>query len=118
VYLVRAGAMQQLTRDDTWANLEWPDDTAASAPMRNVLTKALGVREDVEVTVSHAGLQDADVVLVCSDGLTNMLSDGEIVEVLSARSRDLAAACAELVSRANAAGGRDNISAVLARYGA
>jgi protein phosphatase len=85
--------------------------------MRNVLTKALGAREDVDVSVNHAALQDADVVLVCSDGLTNMLGDEEIADVVSVRSADLAGACEELVSRANGAGGRDNISVVLARYG-
>ena len=55
---------------------------------------------------------------MCSDGLTNMLSDPDILEIVSAHGIDLEAACADLVADANAQGGRDNISVVLVRYGA
>ena len=119
LYLIRAGVMRQLTRDDTWVNLNW-SETGESEPvesrMKNVLTKALGAREDVEFRVCDQALEDHDIVLLCSDGLTNMLSDARILDIVGTRSPDLEAACQDLVASANAEGGRDNISVILARY--
>jgi serine/threonine protein phosphatase PrpC len=120
IYLIRAGAILQLTRDDSWANLSWeeggePDDTA-KASMKHVLTKALGARDDVDFEVTDQELRDGDVILLCSDGLTNMLPDQRILEVVSIRGADLEGACDELVAAANAEGGRDNISVVLVRH--
>lgn len=119
IYLVRAASMVQLTRDDTWANLEWPDNSEPvhGSPMKNVLTKALGAREDVDFDVNEQPLDDGDVVLLCSDGLTNMLPDGRLFELVSACRDDLRAACRDLVADANTEGGRDNISVILLRYG-
>ena len=122
VYLLRGGVILQLTRDDSWANLSWeeggdPDDTA-KASMKHVLTKALGARDDVYFEVMDRELKGGDVVLLCSDGLTNMLSDQRVLEIVSTHGADLEAACDELVAQANATGGRDNISAVLVRQDA
>ena len=119
IYLVRNGAMVQLTRDDTWLNAAWdgePPDPSVLASMKNVLTKALGAGDDVDFGVAVQELNEGDVVLLCSDGLTNMLSDPEILEIVSARGTDLDGACRDLIAAANARGGRDNISAVLVRY--
>lgn len=121
VYLIRAGAILQLTRDDSWVNLAWDAgaealDTTTRASMKNVLTKALGSRQDVDFEVVERELNDRDIILLCSDGLTNMLADQRILEIVSARGGDLEAACQDLVAAANAEGGRDNISAVLVRY--
>lgn len=118
LYLIRSGGMTQLTRDDTWANLEWADpaDAPAYGSMRNVLTKALGARDDIELDVRELVLQDGDVVLLCSDGLTNMLSDAEILGTLTTAAGDLQEAAQNLVFRANAEGGRDNVSVVLVQY--
>jgi serine/threonine protein phosphatase PrpC len=120
VYLIRRGAILQLTRDDSWANLSWeegadPDDTARVA-MKHVLTKALGARDDVDFEVTDRDLSDGDLILLCSDGLTNMLPDQRILEIVASRGSDLEAACVELVAEANAEGGRDNISVVLVRH--
>lgn len=118
IYLVRAGAITQLTKDDSWANLAWSgsaEDTA-SASMKNVLTKALGAREDVEFEVKGQELRPGDTVLMCSDGLTNMLPDPRILEIVLPRGADVEGACRELVEAANAAGGRDNVSAILVHY--
>ena len=84
--------------------------------MKNVLTKALGAREEVDFEVSSHALQDDDLVLLCSDGLTTMLSEPRILEIVAARFRDPRAACEALVAAANAEGGRDNISVVLFCY--
>jgi serine/threonine protein phosphatase PrpC len=119
IYLVRSGVILQLTRDDSWVNLslegETVDDSTRTS-MKNVLTKALGAREDVEFEVVEQELSDGDVVLMCSDGLTNMLSDRRILEIVSTHGTDLEGACDDLVTDANAQGGRDNISVILVRY--
>jgi protein phosphatase len=119
IYLMRGGTILQLTRDDSWANVSWepgdPEDTAR-ASMKHVLTKAVGAREDVDFAVADQELTAGDVVLLCSDGLTNMLEDRRILEIVLAHGGDLEAASAALVAAANAAGGRDNISAILVRH--
>jgi len=120
MYLIRAGTIVQLTRDDSWANLSWeegadPDDTT-KASMKHVLTKALGARDDVDFEVTEQDLESGDVILLCSDGLTNMLSDQRILEIVLTGGVDLGRTGDELVAAANAEGGRDNISAVLVRY--
>jgi len=114
IYLIRGGTMTQLTKDDSWVNLVSPSDTAM---MKNVLTKALGAREDVEFDVVGKPLEPGDVMLLCSDGLTNMLPDPAILETVSAHPGDVEAACRALVARANEQGGRDNVSVLLVRYG-
>lgn len=120
IYLLRAGAILQLTHDDSWANLDWKGgytDEAATASMKNVLTKALGARLEVDFEVTDQDLTDGDVVLLCSDGLTNMLPDRRLLEIVSRHGANLEGACDELIASANAEGGRDNISTILVRYG-
>jgi len=114
IYLIRGGSMLQLTRDDTWANLAAGGDVDATSPMRNVLTKALGARAEVDFDVARLALEPGDVILLCSDGLTNMLSDARILEIVGARCPDLESVCRDLVAAANEQGGRDNISVVVA----
>jgi serine/threonine protein phosphatase PrpC len=119
IYLLRAGVILQLTRDDSWVNLSWEGeamDDSTRTSMKNVLTKALGAREDVDFEVAEQELSAGDVVLLCSDGLTNMLSDQRILEIVSTHGTDLEGACNDLVTDANAQGGRDNISVILVRY--
>jgi len=120
LYLIRAGVILQLTRDDSWANLAWegeePDDTAKSS-MKHVLTKALGAQDDVDFEVVDQELNEGDLLLLCSDGLTNMVPDSRILDIVSTHRADLEDACRELVSEANAQGGRDNVSVILVRYG-
>lgn len=119
IYLVRKGVILQLTRDDSWANFGWESasrDDVSSVNMKNVLTKALGARDDVDFDVKDSPLSVGDTVLLCSDGLTNMLSDAQILDTVSRHRDDLDGACDDLVAGANAEGGRDNISVILARY--
>src|SRR5262249_16823113 len=107
----------QLTHDDTWANLDWGEDSPLPTHnLKNILTKALGAREDVDFSVTEQLLEDGDLVLICSDGLTGMLSDDQILEIVSANGADVQTACECLLSEASAAGGRDNISAILIRH--
>lgn len=120
VYLMRDQTLLQLTRDDTWASIAWggtpPDDTTTNPALKNILTKALGPRDDVEFEVVDQPVSDGDVVLLCSDGLTNMVPDSRMLQIIAAHLPDLATACKALVDEANAQGGRDNISVILVQY--
>jgi len=117
LYLIRAGRMLQLTRDDSLANSAWADaDAGVGTVMKNVLTKALGVRPEVEFDVAAHELVTGDIVLLCSDGLTNMLDDPAILEIVAKNDGHLDKTCDALIESANARGGRDNVSVLLLRY--
>ena len=115
VYLVRGSEMVQLTRDDSWANTGWADPLgeAEAAHLKNILTKALGAQEDVDFEIADLVLAPGDRLLLCSDGLTNMLSNAEMLEIIAAHPADLTRACDALITAANAHGGHDNISVIL-----
>lgn len=115
IYIFRGGRVVQLTRDDSLANSTFGDAEEVGA-MKNVLTKALGVRGEVEFDVAAHDLRAGDMVLLCSDGLTNMLDDDAIGEIVGRYDGHLDKTCDQLVDGANARGGRDNISAILLRY--
>jgi len=85
--------------------------------MKQLLTKALGEQDDVDFEVVDQELNEEDLLLLCSDGLTNMVPDSRILDIVSTHRADLEDACRELVSEANAQGGRDNVSVILVRYG-
>lgn len=119
-YLLRGGQLSQVTRDHTLVNelirsgfLESADDVHAS--VRNVLINALGgTDEPVKVETHRIQLRAGDVILLCTDGLTGMVTDSEIFRVLNAYTEPQRAAD-HLVSMANAKGGTDNITAIVAR---
>jgi PPM family protein phosphatase len=121
LYLRRGGQLRQLTHDHTIAAqlLEQhliDDATAKRHPMRNVVTSSLGGSQPgVEPEVNKLELRSGDTLLVCSDGLTEMVPDGDLAALLAA-SPDPEHACALLVDRANEAGGKDNITVVVARF--
>jgi serine/threonine protein phosphatase PrpC len=116
IYRLRAGVLRQLTRDDTWANVDWPGSTLPAGGMKNVLTKAIGARDEVEFDVYEDTLESGDLIMICSDGLTGMLSDDRMLAIASADALDVEAACERLLAEASAEGGRDNISVILIRY--
>ncbi|HEY1377097.1 MAG TPA: protein phosphatase 2C domain-containing protein [Gemmataceae bacterium] len=116
-YLHRAGRLTQLTRDQTLAqqcrDMGMP---VLKASWHHVLTDCLGARDhDVHVEFHHLRLADGDRLLLCTDGLTDMVSDGDIAEVLGRDAHPREAARA-LVDRALERGGLDNVTAVVARY--
>ncbi len=121
-YRLRAEVLTQITRDHSLlqervdAGYLTPAQ-AAVAPGKNLLTRALGVEEGVEVELHAHEVVGGDVYLMCSDGLTDMLSDDGIARVL-ATTASLPEMAAELVGKANAAGGRDNIAVLLVRANA
>jgi protein phosphatase len=120
-YLYRQDVVQRLTSDHTLVEemvrrgvLRAED--AEHHDMRHVITNALGgTTNDVNVELHRVRLHHGDVVLLCSDGLTNMVSDDEISAVLRVE-EEPEGACRKLVERANEAGGRDNITVIYARY--
>lgn len=87
-------------------------DAARSHPDKNIITRAIGASDTVEVDFFSVDLQKGDIVLMCSDGLTNMLEDEEIRMILSGQ-RDIVEKAEELVKAANNNGGKDNIAVIL-----
>jgi len=116
-YLVRDGAVDQLTEDHSLvAELirsgKLSPEEAESHPQRSVITRALGSDPDVDVDTFTVEAQPGDVFLLCSDGLTSMVGDESILEAVEGHRGDLDGAASELVQRANRAGGEDNITVV------
>jgi protein phosphatase len=121
LYLLRNGALAQLTRDHTIVQEQLERgaidrEQARRAPNRNVLTRAVGIDRNTEPDVSTQSLRSGDVCLLCSDGLTDMVTDEEIRGTLLACGAQLDFAAQQLVECANAGGGLDNISVILARW--
>ncbi len=116
-YLLRNGELALLTADHTWVADRVrrgviSQEQAATHSRRNVLTRALGVYDSVEVDSATVDISKGDVILLSSDGLHGLLTGAEIGSILGSLTPQQAAA--ELVERANAAGGPDNITAVVA----
>jgi len=121
VYLYRDGELKQLTSDHSWVNEQLESgiisaDQARSHPLRNVVTRALGGKADLQVDMQSHTLRAGDVLLMCSDGLTTMVPDDEIARVLAEAAGDIQAAGTNLVAAANARGGEDNITVVLLQF--
>jgi protein phosphatase len=119
-YLVRGGELKQLTRDDSWVSAALGEgilnsDDVEHHPLRNVITKAVGARDTIDLDVVEHDLQPGDVVMLCSDGLHGMVHDQEIGKILGSGDLKLEAASAKLIEAANEAGGRDNVTVVLLR---
>ncbi len=118
-YLFRDGELSRLTRDHSLVDElvrrgELTEAEAAEHPQRSIITRALGPEPEVTPDTSTYPVRAGDVLLLCSDGLTSMISEETMTEVLGgATSLDEAARA--LIEKANAAGGRDNITVILFR---
>ena len=120
-YRLRDGELSQLTRDHSLvAELERSGQITPEAaehhPQRSIITRALGPEPDVEVDTYTLAGRDGDVFLICSDGLTSMISDDEVGSILRSAST-LDEAADALVRAANQSGGKDNITVILFRLG-
>ena len=118
-YLLRDGKLEQLTRDHSLvAELERTGQITPEAaehhPQRSIITRALGPEPNVEVDTYTVSGRDGDVFLICSDGLTSMISDEEVASLLRS-GETLDEAADSLVRAANQSGGKDNITVVLFR---
>jgi protein phosphatase len=117
-YRIRSGELEQLTEDHSLvAELvrsgKLSPEEAENHPQRSVITRALGTDPDVDVDVFATDTESGDVYMLCSDGLTGMVDDETILQLVERNRADLDAAAQALVGAANRGGGEDNITVVL-----
>lgn len=123
VYVLRDGDLIQLTQDHSWVEEQvragaLTPAAARQHPWRNVVTRALSGGEDPEVDVVDITPHGGDRYLLCSDGLFGVVEDDQIRDVLANRTASLEDICGELIDAANAAGGPDNITAMVLQFDA
>ena len=122
-YRVRDGHIEQMTEDHSLLN-DYLKVHKLSAqdiehfPHKNVIVRALGMKETVSVEVQKCSVRPGDVFLLCSDGLSGMVPDSEMLSVVTAAQGDLEKACRDLIHAANGHGGIDNITVILVEFGA
>jgi protein phosphatase len=119
LYLYRDGTLERMTRDHSLVEEfvrqgKLTPEQAEKHPQRSVITRALGPEHSVEVDTFRIPARDGDVYLLCSDGLSGMVSDSDMAAILG-QGGELGSLAGSLVDRANENGGRDNITAVLFR---
>jgi len=117
-YLVRDHALEQLTEDHSLVGElirsgRLSPEEAEAHPHRSVITRVLGTDPEVKVDAFSIGTKPGDLFLLCSDGLTSMVDDARILEVLEEHLGDVDAAARALIAEANASGGEDNVTVVL-----
>jgi protein phosphatase len=117
-YLIRDGELSRITDDHSWVFEQVQAgmisaDEAERHPLRNVITRALGGALTVVPDASEISLKAGDIFILCSDGLTGMVPEDDILRIVLANEGDLEKACEGLIERANERGGYDNITTVL-----
>lgn len=121
VYRLRGQDYSQITEDHSLLNdyIKMKDLTPEEIenfPHKNVIVRALGMKETVQVDVLAEETLHKDIFLLCSDGLNGMVSDAEMRDILLSCNDDLEQACNRLIQQANQAGGTDNITCVLVQF--
>ena len=116
-YRLRNGKFQQLTEDHTLVQRQFQEglifeDEIRNHPMRHVIYRAVGIKEEMTIDLLKGNTQPADIFLLCSDGLTDMVEDGQIQEILCT-DMDIYQKTDDLIESAKTAGGLDNITVVL-----
>lgn len=120
-YRLRQGKLQQLTRDHSWLQEQIDAGLISKADAqhsqhRNLVTRALGALEDLQVEINEFSVQPGDLFILCSDGLTDLMTDAQL-QTLAQADTPLADKAQAMVELANDLGGRDNISVALAQAG-
>lgn len=115
IYRIRQNIMRKLTMDHSYVQKLVKDgkitkEEAIHHPKKNMLMKALGCEEEIEPDVMVKGFNEKDIILMCSDGLTNMISEQEIYNIIE---EDIQNATSNLIKKAKELGGYDNITIVL-----
>lgn len=120
-YVMRNGALTQITQDHSLVGEMvrsgiLSNEDAQNHPKRNVITRSLGTNEELSVDFPAAPLElaDGDVILLCSDGLTSLVTDEEVANILT--ENPPAQACATLVDLANEKGGKDNVTVQVIKF--
>ena len=117
VYLLRKDEMRQITTDHSYIEEliktgSLTREEAQYHPKKNVITRALGCSEYIKVDTYLSDIQEGDTLIICTDGLTNMLNEDEIKRIVTSTD-DIDAACDELVRKTNEYGGIDNVTVIL-----
>jgi len=120
VYFFRDNTLRQVTEDHSLLNdylkaKKLTPEEIEAFPHKNVIVRALGMKDTVNVDINRVEPKDGDIFLLCSDGLSGMVTDKQMEQILQSQS-DLDKACAQLIDAANANGGNDNVTCVLAQY--
>ncbi len=118
IYRLRGDELEQVTDDHSLLNdyikmKDLSEEEIENFPHKNVIVRALGMKETVQVDVDHEKPEHGDIYLLCSDGLCDMISDDEIREIMLKHRNDLDACVQALIDAANESGGNDNITVVL-----
>ena len=117
-YRIRNGGISQVTRDHSLledykeAKPDMTEEEQRNFPHKNVITRALGMRDTVQVDIKPHQIMDGDYYLLCTDGLSGMVDDGHILKIVTG-AKSLERVVAELVDTANRAGGTDNITTLV-----
>ena len=119
-YLYRDGKLHQITQDHSFVGElersgQITKEEAETHPKRNLLMRAIGADSEIEVDTGSFPLLTEDIILLCSDGLTNMVSEADICAMLEKSSEDIESLPADLINRANENGGNDNITVLLGK---
>ncbi len=118
-YRIRGDSIDQMTRDHSLledykeAKPDMTEEEQRNFPHKNVITRALGMRDCVQVDIRHDLIRGGDTFLLCCDGLSGMVDDKKMVEIVHEAEGDLEKAVATLVDQANRSGGVDNITVIL-----
>lgn len=117
LYVANHKEIRQITKDHSWVEEMvrrggLGREEARNHPDKNIITRAVGADDEIKVDFFSVQLKEGDLILMCTDGLTNMLEDEEIRMILDG-ARDMVEKAEELVAAANERGGRDNISVIL-----
>jgi protein phosphatase len=117
IYRIRAGQITQVSRDHSFVQQQVDCGIISAAEAqhshyRHMITRALGLKESVDADLVEEPAQEGDILLLCSDGLSDLLDDEEILADVQHHAADLGGACQALVDRANSKGGDDNITVV------
>ena len=120
IYRIRGGVIEQLTEDHSLLNdyikmKKLTKEEIENFPHKNVIVRALGMKDVVKVDMLHEKPKKDDLYLLCTDGLSGMVNDEEMLGI-ARDSADLSKTCHALIDRANSHGGVDNITVVLCRY--
>ncbi|MDO8700935.1 MAG: Stp1/IreP family PP2C-type Ser/Thr phosphatase [Undibacterium sp.] len=123
VYRYRRGELKQITRDHSVLQAQIDaglitEEQAQFSPIKNLITRAIGAQVDIEVEIHDHQLEEGDIYLLCSDGLTDMLKYDQIHTIMKQHCTQLDLCCQTLINGANNSGGRDNISVILLKVNA
>lgn len=121
IYRIREGKIEQLTEDhsllvDSLKDGKITEEEAQNFPFKNVITRALGIEDNVEVDVKRDTIKDGDYFILCTDGLTNFVSQKLIKDSVLNNKTRLLKACKNMIDIANGKGGTDNSTVILVKF--